>query len=73
MWCHAKQYTRAKCDDSFAGLEKTIETALESVSLYLIKKYFRKTREYHRAYREGNEIAEIKGVLKQYKIKTITS
>jgi len=67
VWCHAKQYTRAECDYTFAGLEKTIEIALESVNLDLIKKFFRKTREYHRAYREGNEIAEIKGVLKQHK------
>ena len=40
VWCHAKQYTRAKCDYMFAGLEKTIETALNSVSLDLIKKFF---------------------------------
>ena len=67
MWCQAKKYTRANCDYTFAGLEKTITPALYSVDVDLVRKFFRKTREYHRAYREGKKITEMKNTLKQYK------
>ena len=53
VWCHAKQYTRAHCDYSFAGLEKIIDIALDSVTEEMMRKFYRKVREYHRAYRVG--------------------
>ena len=59
--CRAKQYTRSNCDYSFVNLEKIIDTALDAVSVELIRKYFKKVREYHRAYRE-----EIQMILKKY-------
>ena len=31
VWGHAKQYTRSHCDYTFAGLEQTIEPALDIV------------------------------------------
>ena len=34
------------CDYSFSNLEKIIDTALDVVSVQLIRKYFRKVREY---------------------------
>lgn len=49
------------------GLEKTIVPALNSVTVELIRKFFRKTREYHRAYREGKQMTEMKRILKKYK------
>ena len=49
-----KRYTRAHCDYTFPGLERTIVPALESVRLNTIKKHFRKCRGYMQAYREGN-------------------
>ena len=68
VWCHAKQYTRAHCDYSFQGLEQIMHTALDSVDLEMIRKFFRKVREYHRAYREGIQIGkEMKKMLKVYK------
>ena len=54
VWGEAKRFTRSHCDYSFAGLERTIVPALESVRLDTIRKYFRKCREYMQAYREGN-------------------
>lgn len=48
-----KCYTRAHCDYSFPGLERTVIPALESVRLDTIHKYFRKCSEYMQAYREG--------------------
>ena len=58
VWCSAKQYTRAHCDYTFQGLERTIEKALDSVNVEMIRKYFRKVREYHRAYRNNIEIGK---------------
>ena len=46
VWCRAKQYTHSHCDYSFSNLEKIIDTALDAVSVELIRKYFRKVREY---------------------------
>ena len=43
--------------DTFQGLERTIEKALDSVNVE-IRKYFRKAREYHRAYRNNIEIGK---------------
>ena len=58
VWCSAKQYTRAHCDYTFQGLERTIEKVLDSVNVQMIRKYFRKAREYHRAYRNNIEIGK---------------
>ena len=54
VWGQAKKYTREHCDYTSAGLQGTIVPALESVDIDLIRKYFRKARDYMRAYREGN-------------------
>lgn len=68
VWGEAKRYTRAHCDYSFAGLEKTINPALDSVSTDLIRKFFRKVREYMQAYQEGFQGgAEVEIALKRYK------
>ena len=69
VWCRAKQYTRSHCDYSFINLEKIIDEALDSVSTELIRKYFRKIREYHRAYRQGNTLGkEMQNLLKNTKL-----
>ena len=68
VWGEAKRFTRAKCDYSFAGLERTIVPALESVRLDTIRKYFRKCREYMQAYREGNAGGnDVEGAVQVYK------
>ena len=68
VWGKAKQYTRSHCDYSFAGLEKTIHPALDSVSTDTIRKYFRKVKEYMKAYREGiTDGVEVVEALKSYK------
>ena len=58
VWCHAKQYTRAQCDYTLQGLEKTLGAALDSVNVEIIKKYYRKVREYHRAYRNNAKVGK---------------
>jgi len=68
VWCQAKQYTRAHCDYTFQGLEAIIHEALDSVSVEMIRKYFRKVREYHRAYKESIKIGkDMEKTLKKYK------
>ena len=42
VWGEAKHYTRSHCDYTFAGLERNIVPALESVRLDTICKYFKK-------------------------------
>ena len=45
--------SRAHCDNTFQGLEQNIEQALDSVNVEIIRKYLRKVRDYHRAYRNN--------------------
>lgn len=68
VWGHAKQYTRCHCDYTLLGLEKNIRPALDSVSTDLIRKYFRRVREYQRGYREGFAAGpELESAVKLYK------
>jgi hypothetical protein len=49
-------------------LERTIEPALDTVSVDLIRKYFRKVREYARGYKEGFAAGPaLENAIKQYK------
>ena len=70
VWYHAKRYTRAHCDYSFAGLEKIIDIALDSVTVEVMRKFYRKVREYHRTYRE--EVTVGKEMLKTLKVYKVT-
>ena len=68
VWAQSKKYSRANCDYSFKGLENIVEPALESVSLDSIRKFFRKMRDYLRAYREEITIGPLMdAALKKYK------
>ena len=67
VWGRAKVYARNHCNYSFAGLQSTVTPALESVSLDAIRKYFRKSRDYIHAYREGISGFQAHDVIKTYK------
>ena len=73
-WGKAKQYARSNCNYTTNGLRETVPIALESVTVDLIRQYFRKVRDYHTAYIEGmmtgNEAD--KQVKIMYHIKTLT-
>ena len=57
-----------KGDYTFTGLEKAIDAALGSMTVQLIRKYFRKVREYQRAYREGNMVGkEMQNIYKSHR------
>ena len=53
VWCHSKKHVRAYCNYSIVGLRDNIPAGLASVKLEFIRKFFRKTRDWERAYREG--------------------
>ena len=68
VWGQSKRYSRAHTNFTFAKLRETINPALDSVSVDLIRKFFRKVREYERAYLEGNKAGkEVEVAVKQYK------
>ena len=67
VWGRAKVYARNHCNYSFVGLQNTVTPALESVSLDAIRKYFRKSRDYIHAYREGISGYQANEAVKKYK------
>ena len=67
-WCHSKHYTRSHCDYTFPGLLAIIDQSLNSVTLDMIRKFFRKTHETVQAYCEGlTPGPEMTKALKTYK------
>ena len=68
VWGESKRYTRAHCDYTFQGLERTVIPSLESVRIDTIRKYFRKCREYMQAYREGKTGgSDVESTVQKYK------
>ena len=68
VWGQSKRYSRAHSNFTLAKLPETINPALDSVTLDLIRKYYRKVREYELAYLEGNKAGkEVEAAVKQYK------
>ena len=55
VWGQAKVYSRKHTNFTLPRLRLIIRPALDSVSLDLIRKYFRKAQDYERAYSEGKE------------------
>ena len=53
VWGKAKQYATNKRNYTFEVVKRTISPALEIVPVDTIRKYFRKSRNYMHAYREG--------------------
>lgn len=68
VWGQSKRYSRAHSNFTFAKLREIINPALDSVTLDLIRRYYRKVRDYERAYVEGNTAGkEVEAAVKLYK------
>ena len=68
VWGQAKVYSRMYTNFTLPRLRQIIDPALDSVSTDLIRKYFRKVREYHKAYLEGKKAGkELEKAVKLYK------
>ena len=60
-------YTRNNCDYTFREFPNTIIPAFHCVTVDNIRKYFRKSRDYAHAYRQGHTGLEADVAVKEYK------
>ena len=68
VWGQAKKYSRAHTNFTFIRLRTIIDPSLDSVSVDLIQKYFRRMREYERAYLEEKQVGkELEQAVKVFK------
>lgn len=68
VWGQAKVYTRIHTNFTFQRLRTIIGPGLDSVPTDLTRKYFRRVREYARAYLEGKKAGnELEKAVKVYK------
>ena len=68
VWGQAKVYTRTHTNYTLPRLRNIIRPGLDSVSLDLIRKYFRKVQDYETAYLEGKQAGkELEQAVKVYK------
>ena len=68
VWGQAKRYSRAYTNFTLPGLRRILPQALDSVSVTSIRKYFRKARDYEKAYSEGHAAGkEVENAVKRYK------
>ena len=69
IWAESKRYTREHCNYTFKTLEATIGPSLDTISIELIRKYFRNMREFLAAYRDGVTMGpDMQNALKEYKL-----
>lgn len=68
VWGQAKVYTRIHTNFTFLRLRTIIDPGLDSVSTDLIRKYFRKGKEYELAYLDGKKAGkELEQAVKKFK------
>ena len=68
VWGQAKVYTRMYTNFTLPRLRNTMHPALDSVTLELIRKYFRKVLDYEKAYLDGKKAGkELEQAVKVYK------
>ena len=66
-WCHAKKHSRKYSNGSITRLTKIVPEALDTCTPELNRKFFRKSRDYLRAYCEGHTCWNVDKAVKQYK------
>ena len=66
VWGQSKKTTRATCNYSFQQLEKMVEPALDRISVSLIRKYYRKARDFMLSYENG--VTDALKVLEEVKL-----
>lgn len=68
VWGQAKKYSRAHTNFTLVRLRTIIDPALDSVSTDLIRKYFRRVKEYEKAYLDGKKAGrELEQAVKVFK------
>ena len=66
-WCHAKKHSRKYSNGSITRLPKIVPEALDTCTPELNRKFFRKSRDYLRAYHEGHTYWNVDKAVKRYK------
>ena len=67
VWCKAKKFTRAHCTYTLPALRRVIPESLATVTVDDIRKYFRNSRDYEKAYSDGKIGAAVEEAVKIYK------
>jgi hypothetical protein len=67
FWGEAKRYARLHCDYSFKGLKAIVPLALDSVGLFNIRRYARRSGRYMSAYEQGLSGKAAVFAVKKYK------
>ena len=68
VWGQSKRYCRAYTNFTLVKLRQIINPGLDSVTVDLIRKYFRKARDYEKAYTEGFKAGkQVEDAVKKYK------
>ena len=68
VWGQSKRYCHAHTNFTLVKLRELLNPALDSVTVELMRKFFRKAREYERAYLEGKKAGkEVESAVKLYK------
>jgi hypothetical protein len=68
-WSAIKRYARTNCDYTWRDLQRIVPEALDSVSLKQIRKYARKSFDYHYmdAYQKGMNVKQAEYAVRKYK------
>ena len=67
VWCVAKRIAREKCRYNIVSLRQIISVVFDSISTDMIRKFFRKCREYVEAYAKGSSGWTVENAAKVYK------
>lgn len=67
VWCHAKKHTRAHSNGSIVRLRKIVPESLAGIHRDTIGRFFAKSDDYERAYRDGHSCATVDSMVKTYK------
>ena len=66
-WAFSKKYIRERSINTISSLRTLVNESLSALTKETVQKYFRKVREYERAYREGAVNTDIDKYVKTYK------
>ena len=66
-WCHSKKEARKYANGSIVRLRQIVPSALDSVSIELVEKFFRTCRDYETVYQGGYTGRNVEDIMKVYK------
>eukprot|EP00733_Pompholyxophrys_punicea_P002077 Pompholyxophrys_punicea_v1_NODE_1381_length_749_cov_5.442363.p1 type:complete len:108 gc:universal NODE_1381_length_749_cov_5.442363:164-487(+) len=67
VWCHIKYFVRQECDYTYPSLKEHVPKCLDKIDVDMIRKFFRKSRDYGRAYSNGATCTSVETEVKKFK------